>query len=164
MMVVRRFLYDSAGIVQLRNKLNQACFRPCDLESLDVSLLQSTSVVVVVVVVVVVAVVDDVERGALTKGHNLLLWLVCCQMLLFCCCCNLCVVAVVVTMFLSFSYFNIFPLMEVFATFCGLGLHNVLMYEEMVMASARNKVAFDVLAYHASSSVEEANRLMVCVF
>ena len=50
---------------------------------------------------------------------------------------------------------------KVFATFCGLGLHNVLMYEEMVRVSARNKVAFDVLAYHASASIEDAKKLMV---
>ena len=35
------------------------------------------------------------------------------------------------------------------------------MYEEMVRTSARNKVAFDVLSYHASSSIEDAKKLMV---
>lgn len=50
---------------------------------------------------------------------------------------------------------------QVFATFCGLGLHNVMMYEEIAKANARNKVAFDVLTYHASSNLDEAHRLMV---
>ena len=52
--------------------------------------------------------------------------------------------------------------LEVFATFCGLGIHNVMMYEKISITSARNKVAFDLLSYHSSSSIEEANRLMVC--
>lgn len=33
------------------------------------------------------------------------------------------------------------------------------MYEEIAVASARNKVAFEVLSYHASSSVDESHRL-----
>ena len=37
----------------------------------------------------------------------------------------------------------------------------MMMYEKISIANARNKVAFDVLAYHASSSIEETNKLMV---
>lgn len=54
-------------------------------------------------------------------------------------------------------------LWQLFGTFCGLGLHNVMMYEKISVASARNKVAFDILSYHASSSQDEASRLMVSV-
>ncbi len=37
----------------------------------------------------------------------------------------------------------------------------MMMYEEIAKANARNKVAFDVLTYHASSTMDEVNRLMV---
>lgn len=52
---------------------------------------------------------------------------------------------------------------KVFATFCGLGIHNVMIYERIAIASARKKVALDILSYHASSSIDEVGRLQVCV-
>lgn len=51
-------------------------------------------------------------------------------------------------------------LFEVFATFCGLGIHNVMTYEAILKANARQKVAVEVLSYHASGSVEDTQRLM----
>lgn len=41
-----------------------------------------------------------------------------------------------------------------------------MMYEKIAVASARNKVAFEILSYHASSGQDEASRLMVgvCVY
>ena len=52
-------------------------------------------------------------------------------------------------------------LFQLFGTFCGLGLHNVMMYEKIAVASARNKVAFEILSFHASSGQDDASRLMV---
>ena len=48
-----------------------------------------------------------------------------------------------------------------FAAFCGLGIHNVLMYERIFKALAKQKVALEVLSYHASATEEEAEKLSV---
>lgn len=50
-----------------------------------------------------------------------------------------------------------------FAAFCGLGIHNVLMYERIAKSMAKQKVALEVLSYHAAASVEETEHLMVSV-
>lgn len=50
---------------------------------------------------------------------------------------------------------------KVFAAFCGLGLHNVMNYEKVSLANARQSVALEVLSYHASASFDETSRLMV---
>lgn len=48
---------------------------------------------------------------------------------------------------------------EAFSIFCGMGIHNTRMYEEATTAVAKQKVILDVLSYHATASVEEAQRL-----
>lgn len=50
---------------------------------------------------------------------------------------------------------------KVFAVFCGLTMHSVMNYEKLLKANARQKVALEVLSFHASSSVEEVERIMV---
>ncbi|XP_023226284.1 cGMP-specific 3',5'-cyclic phosphodiesterase-like [Centruroides sculpturatus] len=49
---------------------------------------------------------------------------------------------------------------EAFSIFCGLGIHNTQMYENAIKLMAKQRVALEVLSYHASSSVEEMNKLM----
>lgn len=49
--------------------------------------------------------------------------------------------------------------LEAFAIFCGLGIHNTLIYEQALKLMAKQRVALEVLSYHASSSSEEASRL-----
>lgn len=51
--------------------------------------------------------------------------------------------------------------LEAFAIFCGLGIHNTQIYEKAMRLIAKQKVALEVLSYHASSTVEEATALMV---
>ncbi|XP_074034856.1 phosphodiesterase 11 isoform X2 [Leptinotarsa decemlineata] len=48
---------------------------------------------------------------------------------------------------------------EAFAIFCGMGIHNTRMYEQATTAVAKQKVILEVLSYHATASVEEAQRL-----
>ena len=50
---------------------------------------------------------------------------------------------------------------KVFAVFCGLTMHSVMNYEKLLKANARQKVALEVLSFHASSSLEETERIMV---
>ena len=50
---------------------------------------------------------------------------------------------------------------QMFAAFCGLGIHNVVMYERIFRAMAKQKVVLDVLSYHASASEEDATKLCV---
>ncbi|KAL5016395.1 hypothetical protein ScPMuIL_005984, partial [Solemya velum] len=50
-------------------------------------------------------------------------------------------------------------IMEAFAIFTGLGIHNCQMYETAVKLMAKQKVALEVLSYHASAGVEESERL-----
>ncbi|CAH1119376.1 unnamed protein product [Phaedon cochleariae] len=48
---------------------------------------------------------------------------------------------------------------EAFAIFCGMGIHNTRMYEDATAAMAKQKVILEVLSYHATASVEEAQKL-----
>ncbi|KAK1131990.1 Dual 3',5'-cyclic-AMP and -GMP phosphodiesterase 11 [Melipona bicolor] len=48
---------------------------------------------------------------------------------------------------------------EAFAIFCGMGIHNTHMYEKAVIAMAKQNVTLEVLSYHASASLEDAQRL-----
>ena len=60
---------------------------------------------------------------------------------------------------------QLFSMWKVFAVFCGLTMHSVMNYEKILKANARQKVALEVLSFHASSSPEEAERVMVrCVY
>ncbi|BFZ22439.1 hypothetical protein BsWGS_25478 [Bradybaena similaris] len=44
---------------------------------------------------------------------------------------------------------------EAFAIFCGLGIHNCQLYEQVSVAAARQAVALEVLSYHTSVPQEE---------
>lgn len=48
---------------------------------------------------------------------------------------------------------------EAFAIFCGMGIHNTHMYEKAVIAIAKQSVTLDVLSYHATASLEDAQKL-----
>ncbi|XP_034935984.1 dual 3',5'-cyclic-AMP and -GMP phosphodiesterase 11 isoform X2 [Chelonus insularis] len=48
---------------------------------------------------------------------------------------------------------------EAFAIFCGMGIHNTHMYERAVIAMAKQSVTLEVLSYHASASLEDAQKL-----
>ncbi|XP_066992443.1 dual 3',5'-cyclic-AMP and -GMP phosphodiesterase 11 isoform X2 [Anabrus simplex] len=48
---------------------------------------------------------------------------------------------------------------EAFAIFCGMGIHNTHMYEKAVIAMAKQSVTLEVLSYHASASLDDAQRL-----
>jgi len=48
---------------------------------------------------------------------------------------------------------------EAFAIFCGMGIHNVHMYEKTVLAMAKQQVTLEVLSYHATAALEEAQKL-----
>lgn len=52
---------------------------------------------------------------------------------------------------------------QAFAIFCGLGINNTRMYEQVVKAMARQTVAFEILSYHSSASAEEVNRMKVVI-
>ena len=45
--------------------------------------------------------------------------------------------------------------------FCGLSMHSVMNYERLLKANARQKVALEVLSFHATSTLEDVERLMV---
>ncbi|XP_033121082.1 cGMP-specific 3',5'-cyclic phosphodiesterase-like, partial [Anneissia japonica] len=49
---------------------------------------------------------------------------------------------------------------EAFAIFCGLGIHNTQMYEKATLLMAKQKVAIEVLSYHACAQPDEIKRLM----
>ncbi|XP_068745612.1 cGMP-specific 3',5'-cyclic phosphodiesterase-like [Montipora capricornis] len=51
-------------------------------------------------------------------------------------------------------------LFEAFATFCGLGIHNALMYEQACKLLAKQSVAMEVLSYHASAQQAEVDKIM----
>ncbi|XP_014253887.1 dual 3',5'-cyclic-AMP and -GMP phosphodiesterase 11A-like [Cimex lectularius] len=51
-------------------------------------------------------------------------------------------------------------LFEAFTIFCGLGIHNTIMYNEVEKAMARQKVTIEVLSYHATASNKEVEALM----
>ncbi|XP_014256166.1 dual 3',5'-cyclic-AMP and -GMP phosphodiesterase 11 isoform X2 [Cimex lectularius] len=48
---------------------------------------------------------------------------------------------------------------EAFAIFCGMGIHNTHMYEKAVIAMAKQSVTLDVLSYHATATLEDAQKL-----
>ncbi|CAH0563713.1 unnamed protein product [Brassicogethes aeneus] len=48
---------------------------------------------------------------------------------------------------------------EAFAIFCGMGIHNTHMYERAVVAIAKQNVTLEVLSYHATATLEDAQRL-----
>ncbi|XP_055386324.1 dual 3',5'-cyclic-AMP and -GMP phosphodiesterase 11-like isoform X2 [Condylostylus longicornis] len=48
---------------------------------------------------------------------------------------------------------------EAFAIFCGMGIHNTHMYEKAIIAMAKQSVTLEVLSYHASASIDDAQRL-----
>ncbi|XP_071943556.1 dual 3',5'-cyclic-AMP and -GMP phosphodiesterase 11A-like [Antedon mediterranea] len=50
-------------------------------------------------------------------------------------------------------------LFEAFTLFCGLGINNTLMFNEVSKAMATQKVALEVLSYHASASQQEVEVL-----
>lgn len=51
-------------------------------------------------------------------------------------------------------------LFEAFAIFCGLGIHNVSMYEQACKLLAKQSVAMEVLSYHASAQPAEVDKIM----
>ncbi len=50
-------------------------------------------------------------------------------------------------------------LFEAFALFAGLGIANTQMYEQVLKAEAKQRIAFDVLSYHATATPAEASAL-----
>lgn len=50
-------------------------------------------------------------------------------------------------------------LFEAFAIFCGLGIHNTRMYEKSARALAKQRVALDVLSYHATATNDDVQKL-----
>ncbi|VDL92265.1 unnamed protein product [Schistocephalus solidus] len=50
-------------------------------------------------------------------------------------------------------------LFEAFALFAGMGIANTQMYEQVLRAEAKQRIAFDVLSYHATASQAEAAAL-----
>ncbi|XP_050298984.1 dual 3',5'-cyclic-AMP and -GMP phosphodiesterase 11 isoform X4 [Anthonomus grandis grandis] len=48
---------------------------------------------------------------------------------------------------------------EAFAIFCGMGIHNTHMYEKAMVAIAKQNVTLEVLSYHATASLEDAQKL-----
>ncbi|XP_035701980.1 dual 3',5'-cyclic-AMP and -GMP phosphodiesterase 11A [Folsomia candida] len=51
-------------------------------------------------------------------------------------------------------------LFEAFTIFCGLGISNTLTYGDLEMAIARQKVAIEVLSYHAAASIKDVELLL----
>ncbi|XP_022796615.1 cGMP-specific 3',5'-cyclic phosphodiesterase-like isoform X2 [Stylophora pistillata] len=51
-------------------------------------------------------------------------------------------------------------LFEAFAIFCGLGIHNALMYEQACKLLAKQCVAMEVLSYHASAQQSEVDKIL----
>ncbi|XP_077993000.1 dual 3',5'-cyclic-AMP and -GMP phosphodiesterase 11A-like [Glandiceps talaboti] len=54
-------------------------------------------------------------------------------------------------------------LFEAFTIFCGLGINNTIMYNEMCKAVAKQKVALEVVSYHASSTQYDVEKLQESV-
>ncbi|XP_059177094.1 LOW QUALITY PROTEIN: cGMP-specific 3',5'-cyclic phosphodiesterase-like [Physella acuta] len=52
-------------------------------------------------------------------------------------------------------------IIEAFSIFTGLGIHTCQMYEHVLQLMAKQRVALEVLSYHATASREEAQRIMV---
>jgi len=52
-------------------------------------------------------------------------------------------------------------LLQTFAIFCGLGVHNCQLHENIIKLNARHRVTTEVLAYHAVATAEESSKLAV---
>uniref|UniRef100_A0A8C4QCD2 Phosphodiesterase n=1 Tax=Eptatretus burgeri TaxID=7764 RepID=A0A8C4QCD2_EPTBU len=52
-------------------------------------------------------------------------------------------------------------LFEAFVIFCGLGINNTIMYNEVKKSLAKQSVALDVLSYHATCTIAEVDKLKV---
>lgn len=51
-------------------------------------------------------------------------------------------------------------IIEAFAIFCGLGIHNTQMYENACKLMAKQKVALECLSYHATATQEQTIKLV----
>lgn len=51
-------------------------------------------------------------------------------------------------------------ILEAFAIFCGLGIHNTQMYENACKLMAKQKVALECLSYHATASHNQTVKLV----
>lgn len=51
-------------------------------------------------------------------------------------------------------------IIEAFAIFCGLGIHNTQMYENACKLMAKQKVALECLSYHATATPEQTTKLV----
>jgi hypothetical protein len=51
--------------------------------------------------------------------------------------------------------------LQAFAIFCGMGIYNTHMYETAVRASAKQRVAIEVLSYHVSAPSDECAKVKV---
>uniref|UniRef100_UPI00358DD9A3 dual 3',5'-cyclic-AMP and -GMP phosphodiesterase 11A n=1 Tax=Myxine glutinosa TaxID=7769 RepID=UPI00358DD9A3 len=52
-------------------------------------------------------------------------------------------------------------LFEAFVIFCGLGINNTIMYNEVKKSLAKQSVALDMLSYHATCTIAEVDKLKV---
>ncbi|XP_066278297.1 cGMP-specific 3',5'-cyclic phosphodiesterase-like isoform X1 [Branchiostoma lanceolatum] len=52
---------------------------------------------------------------------------------------------------------------EAFAIFCGLGIHHTQMYENVCRLMSKQKVALEVLSYHATAREEDVGKLLSTV-
>lgn len=51
-------------------------------------------------------------------------------------------------------------ILEAFAIFCGLGIHNTQMYESACKLMAKQKVALECLSYHATATQSQTEDLI----
>lgn len=51
-------------------------------------------------------------------------------------------------------------IIEAFAIFCGLGIHNTQMYENACKLMAKQKVALECLSYHATATRDQTYKLV----
>lgn len=51
-------------------------------------------------------------------------------------------------------------IIEAFAIFCGLGIHNTQMYENACKLMAKQKVALECLSYHATATPAQTIKLV----
>ena len=127
-----------AGVAQMANKANGLPFTIADQESLEVCLCAALAVCAVS------------NTGSVHKIQ-----------------CTTCVLCLYIAVYLCCScatpLLPFAPRSKMFAAFCGLGIHNVMMYERIAKSMAKQKVALEVLSYHASASDEETEHMMVSV-
>lgn len=60
---------------------------------------------------------------------------------------------------LSFTDSDV-SMLEAFAIFCGLGIHNTQMYESACKLMAKQKVALECLSYHATANQNQTEELV----